>query len=133
MATLTGLTTALLCALASAATADGIKEIPDSALAQAIAESRGVLLVHVTSRDSNCGPCIQSNPRMDTFARTYAAKATFVRVVQQPWTHFGPAVTQLKLLAVPAVLVFRDGKETRRVLGDLSAKNEGLLREQIGQ
>jgi len=119
-----------LSVVAASLHAESIQTIADSDLPVSIANSRGMLVVHISSLDKGCGPCVKSNPELDKLAVEISGTATYRRVLTQPWTNIGSEIKKFNLVAIPTVLVFQDGKLISRYLGSgLSGK--GPLRTQL--
>jgi thiol-disulfide isomerase/thioredoxin len=99
------------------ARADGIQVISDNELLAVIAATHGKLVVHLSSFDNGCGPCVNSNPSLDALAKEFANKATFRRVATKPWNHVGPEMNKYKVMGLPSVFLFQDGKLVQKYMG----------------
>jgi thioredoxin 1 len=100
------------------ARADGIQVIADNELPEVIASTKGKLVIHFSSFDNRCGPCVKSNPHVDDLAKEFAGKVTFRRVATMDWTKNSPEMTKLNVMALPSVFLFQDGKVVYKYLGD---------------
>ncbi|RQP26119.1 thioredoxin domain-containing protein [Piscinibacter terrae] len=82
----------------------------------------GMLVVSITSLDSNCRPCIRANTEFQRVAKEMGGKARFVQVAWQPWSRFPteiqPFLKQYGIPGVPARLVFQDGKFEGKMIGE---------------
>lgn len=112
-----------MAAASNAQAADaGIESIEPGAIAALTQTHKGMLAVSITSLDTNCRPCIRANAAFQEDARRLADKAKFVQVAWQPWSRFPaeiqPFLKQYDITAVPARLVFQDGKLEGKLMGE---------------
>jgi len=88
---------------------------------RALLEKRGDLLVHFTSLDPDCGPCIKSNGEFPGAIAQAGWKASFVTVQWSPWKAFPDDLKSLPLaesiIGVPTLVRFHAGHEAARVMG----------------
>lgn len=97
---------------------EAILYLTEQKLAGEIAVSRGYWLVHFSSFDENCAPCIESNTRLDELSRQLGAKVVFARITWEPWMEVGHETAQrYGIRGLPMMLLFKDGKECRRWSG----------------
>ena len=97
---------------------DSIVYLTDQNLAAEIQRTKGYLAVHFTSFDENCPPCLSSNTAVDDLSQRYRGKLTFARVNFEPWWEKHPTISpQYKIVGLPVVVLFKNGKETNRWLG----------------
>ncbi len=94
---------------------------PDN-IEELVKNSKGLLLVQLTSQDSNCQYCVQSNPRFQELTRRYPGAARYVQVTWNPWASAfnSPFVNKYRIQGMPTVLVIRDGALVQRAQGDIS-------------
>lgn len=98
--------------------------VSEESLPLEIARSRGYLLVHFTSFDTNCKPCIESNMRIDKLSKRYHTTVAFARLNRVPWWKKSVVLsTKYNVPGLPITVLFRNGKEQRRWVG---SKTEGL-------
>ncbi len=62
-----------------------------------------------------CGPCLAMMPAIEALEREYAGKVTVAKV---DVTKNRMLCAKLRLLSVPAILLFKNGSEVRRLVGD---------------
>ncbi|NWG87869.1 MAG: hypothetical protein HXY26_10265 [Hydrogenophilaceae bacterium] len=121
--------------LASAASdiAGSFSETTPTAIVGAIEGSKGYLLVHFTSHDPACVWCMRSNTQLDKLILPYRENLQALRVSWEPWTAIAtskPDIGRLyNLPGLPALLLFKDGKEQWRQLWAPEGKQkEELIR-----
>lgn len=86
---------------------------------------RSTVPVLVDFFSEHCGPCRMLKPALDSLAKEVGDKAKIVAVD----VAVNPSmVNELNIHAVPTLLVFRDGKEVKRMvgLGSLSELRDAL-------
>ncbi len=100
-----------------------VTEVNESNFENEVLESTVPVLVDFFSE--HCGPCRMLKPALDLLAKEVGDKAKIVAldVAVNP-----SLVNELNIHAVPTLLVFRDGKEVKRMvgLGSLSELREAL-------
>ncbi len=66
-----------------------------------------------------CGPCRMLTPTLEALARDYTGKAAFGKLN----TDDNPAITRrFQIMAIPTILLFKDGKYVDRLIGDMPKK-----------
>ena len=104
-----------------------IAEYVDAAQLELLMAKEDALVVDFTA--SWCGPCKVVGPYMDELAGEFAGKATIVKVDIDA----NKEITQsLGVKSIPAVIYFKQGQESERVVGvkpkeDFSNKLKGIL------
>lgn len=85
-----------------------------------IAESKGFVMLHLTSFDPSCPYCTRSNPKIEQLAKRYAGKVATWRATWQPWLSMkdDDYIRAQGITGLPATLTFKNGKLIRRVMGD---------------
>jgi len=61
-----------------------------------------------------CGPCLQMAPHFDSAAIAMPLQAQFIKINNDDEQSLG---AKLQIASIPAVLVFKDGKEVDRFVG----------------
>lgn len=99
-----------------------VEEIPPKLLNKTVSQTKGLLLLQLTSRDRNCSFCVASNPHFDELAARKPSAARYVRVSWEPWrSAFKEAfMTNYGIGGVPVFLAFLDGKLVQRIDGNTS-------------
>ncbi len=105
----------------TATQSDIVENISPTRLQSAIAQTRGRLIVLLSSRDKNCSFCVRAIPRYAELASKRASAGRFVMVTWEPW---GSAfkhdfLRAHEILALPTYLTFMDGKLDARADGNL--------------
>lgn len=99
----------------------GILEVDEGNLSSTIEDSSGHLLVHFSSYDPNCGPCIDSNTTIDDFARQYGPDLTVARLTWDPWHSIETEAPEIKekywIRGLPTMIMYKDGEEQWRGTG----------------
>src|SRR5581483_3493348 len=88
------------------------REIHDADWEAEVLQSNVPVLVDVHS--TRCGPCRALAPVIDKLAAGYEGRAKVVKINTDENTEIA---NTLRISAVPTVLVFRDGRETNRLIG----------------
>ncbi|SFZ70243.1 thioredoxin family protein [Chitinimonas taiwanensis] len=85
-----------------------------------IAESKGFVMVQLTSFDPACPYCTRANPKIDQLAKRYAGKVATWRATWQPWLSMqdDAYIRAQGITGLPATLTFKNGKLVRRLMGD---------------
>jgi len=95
-----------------------IAYVHDKSLAEAIAKSKGYLVVHFSSFDDNCKPCIESNTSINTLSQRHHAAVAFARINREPWWEKSPILsTQYNVKGLPTTVLYHNGKEQHRWVG----------------
>lgn len=90
----------------------------EKTLSATIENSKGYLLVHFSSFDNNCKPCIESNARIDALSQRHHATVVFARVNREPWWEKSTILsTKYNVIGLPTTVLYREGKEQRRWIG----------------
>ena len=84
---------------------------------------RGLLIVSISSLDSNCRPCMGANAKFRDLARGQGDLAKYVEVAWRPWRQFPPEIRTFLskydiTLAVPVRLAFQDGELVDKFVGE---------------
>jgi thiol-disulfide isomerase/thioredoxin len=111
-------------ALAMGETSAGrVLDVDKDRLLPKLTQSKGRIILQVTSRDASCGYCVRAIPRFEELAKNNPDAGRYWRITTTPWTaSFGePVMMKHRLEGVPAVLVFEDGQLVNYVPGDLDA------------
>lgn len=115
-----------------ASNAASILEVNDDEVTETIEDSSGLLLVHFSSYDENCGYCIDSNAHIEEVARDSASGLTVARITWEPWSSFETASPDLTkeywIRGLPTMILYKDGKELWRGSGH-TQKNADKLAE----
>ena len=61
-----------------------------------------------------CMPCKMLTPTVDELAREYAGKVKFTKVNVDDNTELA---TDLQILSIPVLIIFKKGKEIKRIVG----------------
>jgi thiol-disulfide isomerase/thioredoxin len=105
---------------AAAASSPGVRDVGPAALSALVRQSKGWLVVQLSSHDPNCGYCVRSNPAFNALAAAEAPKGiTFARVAFQPWTTVSQNdfASQFGVTGLPSYFTFKDGQLMRRLNG----------------
>ena len=100
-----------------------VENVAPGAIEAAVAASKGIVMVNVTSTDPRCGYCAQANVRFDQLSRRHDMDEDFrlVQVAWQPWARFPPEIqpflTRYGIVGIPVRLIFVDGRFERKVTG----------------
>lgn len=99
------------------ANAPGIESVAPAELSAWVRQSKGWVVVQLSSHDPGCGFCVRSNPAFNALAAAQADAGTrFARVAFQPWRTVGDNdfVRQFGVGGIPAYFTFKDGQLMRR-------------------
>jgi virginiamycin B lyase len=112
-----------------AAPSTAVERVSSDELARRISNSKGRLVVHVTSFDPNCSFCVKSNPVFDEFVNRNRDRASFVRHHTEPWNSIQhvPVLRQLQVRGVPTIVVFENGAAVKRVDGYRASDNLDVI------
>ncbi|WP_457417794.1 thioredoxin domain-containing protein [Roseateles sp. P5_E7] len=105
---------------AAAASSPGVQSVTPAALSAWVRDSKGWVVVQLSSYDPNCGYCVRSNPAFNALAAAEAPNGVaFARVAFQPWTSVSQNdfVTQFGVSGLPSYFTFKDGQLMRRQSG----------------
>jgi virginiamycin B lyase len=93
-----------------------IETVSADGVAALIAASPGRVVVQYSSRDPGCGYCVRNNSRYEDLAAMSNPNIKFLRVFYAPWTSAGSSgeASRVKLLGLPTIIVFQNGKEISR-------------------
>lgn len=75
-----------------------------------------------------CGPCKMVGPEVEALANDYDGKAVVVKVnvdEQQP------LASKYNVMSIPTILVFKDGQETKRIVGFRPKKELGAALDSV--
>ncbi len=88
-----------------------IKELTQETFTEAIKAQKPIL---VDFWASWCGPCRMLSPVIDSLSEEYDAKIDVgkVNVDEQ-----GALAAQFGIVSIPTVILFKDGKESKRIIG----------------
>jgi hypothetical protein len=100
-----------------------IEQVTADGLAARVRATRGTLFLHLTSDDRRCVFCVRNARSFVEFGSLQRETAAMWEVKWSPWAAAfdDPFVAALGLKALPAIIRFEDGVETRRVLGNFPA------------
>ena len=106
---------------APVARASPVEVVAASAIQAQVADSKGLVVVNISSTDPRCGYCIQANAKFEKLARRSDVEGRFLQVAWQPWSPFpveiGPFLKRFGISGLPARLTFQDGQFAAKVLG----------------
>lgn len=95
----------------------GIQAVAPAELSAWLRQSRGWVVVQLSSYDPGCGYCVRSNPAFNALAAAQGASGMrFARVAFQPWKSVGQNefARQYGVGGIPAYFTFKDGQLMRR-------------------
>ena len=101
-------------------TGDVVEVVSPARIQSAIAQTRGKLVVLLTSNDPNCDPCRKAQPVFAQLADKHQNQGRFVKALWSPWA----AAFQHELVkstgegGVPIYLTFIDGKKVTQFTGN---------------
>lgn len=101
----------------AAANAPGVQSVAPADVGAWVRQSKGWVVVQLSSYDPGCGYCVRSNPAFNALAAAEAPQGTsFARVAFQPWKTVGQNdfVRQFGVTGIPAYFTFKDGQLMRR-------------------
>ena len=86
------------------------------------AQTRGRVVVLLSSKDNRCGPCVSTNPDLAELAAKRPDAARYVMVDWEPWDSGfeHEFVTSHQIKAMPAFLSFKDGVFVASLTGSRS-------------
>lgn len=110
----------------------GLQSVAPAELSAWVRQSRGWVVVQLSSYDPGCGYCVRSNPAFNSLVAAEASQGlSFARVAFQPWKTVGQNdfVRQFGVAGIPAYFTFKDGQLMRRQDGiaDEAALRRSLL------
>ena len=73
-----------------------------------------------------CGPCKQVAPILEALAEDFPEQITIYKVNADDNSGL---TAELKISSIPTIIVYEDGKETKRITG---AKPRGILMDEFG-
>ena len=88
-----------------------IKELTQESFAEEISAEKPIL---VDFWASWCGPCRMLSPVIDALSEEYSEK---INVGKVNVDEHGDLAPQYGILSIPTVILFKDGKETARMIG----------------
>ena len=101
-----------------------IKETSSKNFAVDVLTSKGKVAVDFWAEW--CGPCKQVAPILEALAEDFPEQITIYKVNADD--NSGLAA-ELKISSIPTIVVYEDGKETKRITG---AKPRGILMDEFG-
>jgi thiol-disulfide isomerase/thioredoxin len=109
-----------------------VKEVAPAELGAILRQTRGWVVLQLSSHDPGCGFCVKANPTFDALAQHESPKGvSFVRVAFQPWTSVSgnEFAVQYGVTGLPTFITFQDGQLMRRHQGiaDEAALRKSLL------
>jgi thiol-disulfide isomerase/thioredoxin len=107
------------------ASGEVVETIASPRIQTVLNQTRGKVFLFLSSRDSGCPFCIRANPKFTELAGRYPDSGRYLAVYAEPWTAIANDTffKAQKLQGIPAYLVFEDGKELSRVVGDHSVSD----------
>ena len=101
-----------------------VETIPPGGVEAFAAGTRGFLLLSLSSTDPRCGYCARHNARFKAMAHDRPDVGRQVQMLWEPWTALPPPVEAFlkahgKQPAVPAMVVFQDGRFDSITMGEL--------------
>ncbi|HEY0956612.1 MAG TPA: thioredoxin family protein [Roseateles sp.] len=112
--------------------APGVENIAPAALGAWVRETKGWVVVQLSSFDPGCSYCVRSNPAFNSLAAAEASKGgfAFARTVFHPWgtLNQNDFVNQYGVGGLPAFFTFKDGQLMRRHNG---IADEATLRRNL--
>jgi hypothetical protein len=94
-----------------------ILTLTDENIQKTIESSKGRLAVQFSSYDRGCGYCAISNSPFEKLVTDYSG-VRFARITREPWRSFPQHILdKYKLYGLPALILFKDGKEEFRMEG----------------
>lgn len=115
----------------TAAQVPGIQSVAPAELGAWVRQSKGWVVVQLSSYDPGCGYCVRSNPAFNALAAAEATQGlSFARVAFQPWKSVGQNdfAKQFGVGGIPAYFTFKDGQLMRRQDG---IADEATLRRSL--
>jgi len=97
-----------------------IVQFKDSDFSEKVLKKRGVVLVDFYA--DWCGPCRMMAPIVEELAKEYKGKVVVGKLDVDKNTE---TASEYKVMSIPTVIVFKDGKERDRHVG--SGKKEDLM------
>jgi thiol-disulfide isomerase/thioredoxin len=94
-----------------------IPVVDSNKIAEKIRQSKGILVVQLTSFETTCSFCIRSNPIFEEFTKAPEnSNIQFLRVAYRPWVQMGTdAFAQtLGYTGLPIFVTYKDGKLVRK-------------------
>jgi len=101
-----------------------IKETSSKDFARDVLTSKGKVAVDFWAEW--CGPCRMVAPILEALAEDFPEQITIYKVNADENSGL---TAELKISSIPTIIVFEDGKETKRVTG---AKPRGILMDEFG-
>ena len=95
-----------------------VPQIAPREAADSLSQSRGLVLVMLSSFETGCAFCLHANPGFEALAQAHP-DLHFTRVMYRPWTaaFVEPFGKSLGVAGLPVYLVYQDGRLVRRVDG----------------
>lgn len=97
---------------------DHIQYVSEEEVLPEIKRSSGYLVVHFTSFDRNCKPCLESNDVMNSLSAQRYSMVNFIRVNHEPWWEKSNIlIVEHNIKGYPTTVLYQNGKERHRWLG----------------
>jgi thiol-disulfide isomerase/thioredoxin len=95
-----------------------VPQVSPRDIADTLAQSRGLVVVMLSSFETPCAFCLRANPGFETLAQAHP-DVRFLRVMYRPWTAvaFDAFGKSLEYNGLPLYLAYQDGRLVRRVNG----------------
>jgi hypothetical protein len=95
-----------------------VPQLAPREVADALAQSHGLVVVMLSSFETTCAFCLRANPGFETLAQSHP-DVRFLRVMYRPWTAVGSDAfgKSLGYNGLPLYLAYQDGQLVRRVNG----------------
>jgi thioredoxin 1 len=100
-----------------------IKDTSSKDFAQDVLTSKGKVAVDFWAEW--CGPCRMVAPILEALAEDFPEQITIYKVNADENSGL---TAELKISSIPTIIVFEDGKETKRITG---AKPRGILMDEL--
>ncbi len=97
--------------------APGVESVAPAALSTWVRQSKGWVVVQLSSHDPGCGFCVRANPAFNALAAAHGPSGMrFAQVAFQPWKAVGQNdfAREYGVGGIPAYFTFKDGQLMRR-------------------
>ena len=101
-----------------------LKETSSKDFAKDVLTSKGKVAVDFWAEW--CGPCKMVGPILEALAEDFPEQITIYKINADENSGL---VAEVKISSIPTIIVYEDGKETKRIIG---AKPRGFLMDEFG-